>query len=210
MFADLQKYIAKTLRTPARTTTSYYHYCLFFWFESLAGHAAGPESLAECAPSVFQKLRKGSHIVAADGSTALQAAANVADVPSLKGVSHIRHLFSPLSAIPKKGLVQDELKLLRHLSQQGCCKETRSGFLMVGGDNVAESIASITKSQLRRFGLSKVSRDGIEHRNVLAVHHINQRPGLATVLDALKKHRSLASRSFLSPSQVFKQPLWQV
>ena len=76
--------------------------------------------------------------------------------------------------------------------------------------NVAESIASITKSQLRRFGLSKVSRDGIEHRNVLAVHHINQRPGLATVLDALKKHRSLASRSFLSPSQVFKQPLWQV
>ena len=93
---------------------------------------------------------------------------------------------------------------LRHLSQQGCCKETRSGFLMVGGDNVAESIASITKSQLRRFGLSKVSRDGIEHRNVLAVHHINQRPGLATVLDALKRHRSL------SPSQVFKQPLWQV
>ena len=59
-------------------------------------------------------------------------------------------------------------------------------------------------------GFSKVSRDGIEHRNVLAVHHINQRPGLATVLDALKKHRSLASWSFLSPSQVFKQPLWQV
>ena len=59
-------------------------------------------------------------------------------------------------------------------------------------------------------GISQVSRDGIEHRNVLAVHHINQRPGLATVLDALKKHRSLASRSFLSPSQVFKQPLWQV
>ena len=77
-------------------------------------------------------------------------------------------------------------------------------------DATQESIASITKSQLRRFGLSKVSRDGIEHRNVLAVHHINQRPGLATVLDALKKHRSLASRSFLSPSQVFKQPLWQV
>ena len=92
----------------------------------------------------------------------------------------------------------------------GMMWQTRSGFLMVGGDNVAESIASITKSQLRRFGLSKVSRDGIEHRNVLAVHHINQRPGLATVLDALKKHRSLASRSFLSPSQVFKQPLWQV
>ena len=81
------------------------------------------------------------------------ARANVADVPSLAGVSHIRHLFSPLSTIPKKGLVQDEFKLLRHLSQQGCCKETRSGFLMVGGDNVAESIASITKSQLRRFGL---------------------------------------------------------
>ena len=37
-----------------------------------------------------------------------------------------------------------------------------------------------------------------------------QRPGLATVLDALKKHRTLASRSFLPPIQLFKQPLWQV
>ena len=37
-----------------------------------------------------------------------------------------------------------------------------------------------------------------------------QRPGLATVVDALKKHRTLASRSFLPPIQVFKQPLWQV
>ena len=176
------------------------------WQVMLQDQSPSPNALHRFSRS-FAKVRTSWPLMAPLRCKLLQM---LRGVPSLKGVSHIRHLFSPLSTIPKKGLVQDELKLLRHLSQQGCCKETRSGFLMVGGDNVAESIASITKSQLRHFGLSKVSRDGIEHRNVLAVHHINQRPGLATVLDALKKHRSLASRSFLSPSQVFKQPLWQV
>ena len=49
-------------------------------------------------------LFKGHHIAAADGSTALQAATRACDVPSLSGVSHIRHLFTPLSTIPKNWL----------------------------------------------------------------------------------------------------------
>ena len=49
------------------------------------------------APHLF----KGHHIAAADGSTALEAATRACDVPSLSGVSHIRHLFTPLSTIPK-------------------------------------------------------------------------------------------------------------
>ena len=64
---------------------------------------------------------------------------------------------------------------MRHLTKQRCCKETRTSFLMVGGDNVAESLAAVPKSQLRRLGLQKVVNDPIEHRNVLAVHYLNKK-----------------------------------
>ena len=85
------------------------------------GPAAGPESLAETVIPVMSKLRKGQHLAAADGSRSLQAAAKMAGTPSLQGVSHIRrHLFTPLSTIPKKGLRTDEVSLLRHLTKQGC------------------------------------------------------------------------------------------
>ena len=46
-------------------------------------------------------LFEGHHIAAAHGSTALQAATRACDLPSLSGVSHIRHLFTPLSTFPK-------------------------------------------------------------------------------------------------------------
>ena len=93
-------------------------------------------------------LLKGHHIAAADGSTALQAATRACDVPSLSGVSHIRHLYTPLSTIPipKTGLQQSEIDLLRDLKRQGCCKESNTAFLLVCGDNVAESLAAITKT----------------------------------------------------------------
>ena len=172
------------------------------------GPAAGPESLAETISPVLSKLRKGRHLAAADGSRSLQAAAKKAGTPSLAGVSHIRHLFTPLSTIPKKGLDVDEVSLLRHLTKQKCCKETRTSFLMVGGDNVAESLASVTKSQLRRMGLQRVVSDPIEHRNVLAVHYVNKKPGLESVLKALARFRQLAMKSCRKPSLVFKEAPW--
>ena len=97
---------------------------LLFWW---SGHGAGAESLAETMLPVRKKLRKGLHLAAADGSPALQSAASLTKVPSLKGVSHIKHLFTPLSVIPKKGLVQAELNLLRNLVKQGCAREERFG-----------------------------------------------------------------------------------
>ena len=69
--------------------------------------------------------------------------------------------------------------------------ETRMGFRVVGGDNTTEPLASVTKKQLRRHRLISVTNDSIEHRNLLAVHHINKKPGLHTVLTALKKIREL-------------------
>jgi hypothetical protein len=80
---------------------------------------------------------------------------------------------------------------------------------MVGGDNVAESIASVTKGQLRRHGLSRNSTDRIEHRNTLAVHYLNKNPGLDAVLSALARFRSTLSCGLVAPSRAFLEAPWE-
>ena len=174
------------------------------------GHGGGAESLAETIAPVSKKLRKGKHLAAADGSPALHSASKTQHVPSLKGVSHIKHLFTPLSVIPKKGLVEAEMLLLRDLVKQGCARETRMGFRVVGGDNAAEALASVTKRQLRRHGLISVTNDSIEHRNLLAVHHVNKKPGLSTVLAALKQFRELSMSSLMPASKVWDAAPWKL
>ena len=172
-------------------------------------------------PSCWSGIASGncdsSHVEVAQGATlgcrrwksiAASCCKNGWNTQPAKGVSHIRHLFTPLSTIPKKGLRTDEVSLLRHLTKQGCCKESRTSFLLVGGDNVAESLAAVTKSQLRRHGLQKVVNDPIEHRNVLAVHYVSKKPGLESVLNALARFKELAMKSCRQPALVFKEAPW--
>ena len=66
------------------------------------GSSAGAESPLEVAKGVNQKLKPGKHIASAGGSPALQEAAGLAKTPSLKGVSHLRFVFTPLATLPKK------------------------------------------------------------------------------------------------------------
>ena len=72
---------------------------------------------------------------------------------------------------------------------------------MVGGDNVAESLAAVTKSQLRRHGLQKVVNNPIEHRNVLAVHYLDKNPCLTNGLKALARFKQLAMKSCRQPTR---------
>ena len=65
-------------------------------------------------------------------------------------------------------------------------RQLRRHGLICNKETVAEGLAYVTKRQLRRHGLNSVSNDSIEHRNLLAVHHINKKPGWSTVLAALK------------------------
>ena len=165
--------------------------------------------MAETTVAVSSKLRKGAHIAAMDGSPALHAAAAQKAVPTLKGVSHIKHLFTPLSTIQKTGLSRHELLVLRNLVKQKCCIERAGCFVMVGGDQVAESLAGVSKGQLRRHALLKNSKDPIEHRNVLAVHYIHKNPGLLPVLQALKRFRKLAETSLVAPAKMFDTAPWE-
>ena len=174
------------------------------------GFSGGAESFSEVVKAVSSKLKSGSHVAAADGSPALQKAAAFAGSPSLTGVAHLRFLFTPLSAVPKAGLCQQEIDLFRKLVQDGTAKERRSDFVLTAGDNAAESVASVSKTQLRRMNLLRsVSSHPIEHRSLLAAHYLNKSPGLESVLRALAMHRQKASSGLLSPRECFQKPLWK-
>ena len=56
--------------------------------------------------------------------------------------------------------------------------------------------------------LISVTNNSIEHRNLLAVHHINKKPGLHTVLTALKKIRELSMSSLQPASKVWDRAPW--
>ena len=174
-----------------------------------AGPGSGAESLGETAKHVTSKLDKNKHVAACDGSPALHAAAALSGTLALRGVSHLQHLFTPLCNIPKKGLSRPQQEVLRSLTTQGCCVERRHCFTMVGGDNVAESMASVTKHQLRRHGLSRNAKDPIEHRNTLAVHYLNKNPGLEAVLSALARFRTTVSQGLVAPSRAFLEAPWE-
>ena len=83
-------------------------------------------------------------------------------------------------------------------------------FVLTAGDNAAESVASVSKTQLRRMNLLRsVSSDPIEHRSLLAAHYLNKSPGLESVLRSLAMHRQKASSGLLSPRECFQKPLWK-
>ena len=88
---------------------------------------------------------------------------------------------------------------------------TSNSFVLCAGDNAAESVASVSKGQLRRMNLMRSSAtDKIEHRNVLRAHYLNKEPGLRRVLRALKMHREKAAAGLISPGNCFKKPLWDL
>ena len=95
------------------------------------------------------------------------------------------------------------------LVEDGVSKETGSSFVLCAGDNAAESVASVSKGQLRRMNLMRFSAtDKIEHRNVLCAHYLNKEPGLLRVLSALKMHRQKAVAGLMSLGNCFKKLFW--
>ena len=86
-----------------------------------------------------------------------------------------------------------------------------ASIILCAGDNAAETVASVSKKQLRRLNLlSADARDAIEHRNLLAVHRLNKKPGLESVMEALGLFRQKASQGLVSPAACFQKPLWKL
>ena len=93
--------------------------------------------------------------------------------------------------IPKQGLDAATVKLLRDMCAGPAptlTKETRDSFKLIGGDNVAESLAGVTKHELRRL-----SQNGVWTGSSIATFWLRAgftgNPGLSNVLRALKRHK---------------------
>ena len=80
--------------------------------------------------------------------------------------------------------------------------------MLRSGDNVAESLMSVGKKQLRRLGQLGGGKDSLEHRNILSAFFVHTHPGVQDVLQALKNLRAKANGT-LKPSETFKTPLWK-
>lgn len=171
---------------------------------------SGAESFGEVYAAGGEKLQKAMHVATPDGSPALHAVARARGVPSARGVSHFTHLFTPLSRIPKEGLSREQDHLLRSLmkGKQPLVKADKSAFIVVGGDQVAEAITGVGKSQLRRLGLLGRRQGRHEHAPILAAHYLNKNPGLDSVLRALAMFRRQMAGT--SPRSAFSKPSWKV
>ena len=142
---------------------------------------------------------------------ATQQAAAAANVLSLKGVSHLHFIFTPLAVIPKKGLDQNSINLFRRLVGDEVCKERRDSYVLTAGDNCAESLCAVSKKQLRRTNLNiAVVRDKIENRYLLSSHFLNKAPGLERIMQALRCHKMKCMSGLVFPTDAFKKPLWQL
>ena len=120
-------------------------------------------------------------------------------------------MFTPLSSIRKAGLdtqSKDVLKKLAGFKANPVVRETKESYLITGGDNVAESLMSVGKKQLRRLGQLGGGKDALEHRNILSAFFVHTHPGVQNVLQALKNLRAKANGT-LKPSETFKTPLWK-
>ena len=165
----------------------------------------------ETTVQVTQKLKHGKHVAGVDGFPAWHGAAKLAG--GLNSWSFASALCAyTFGSYSKGGLgSSSSIELVRKLCADDLCKERRGSFILCAGDNAAESVASVSKKQLRRLNLlSAGARDAIEHRNLLAVHRLNKKPGLESVLKALALFRHKASQGLTSPATCFQKPLWQL
>ena len=106
--------------------------------------------------------------------------------------------------------VQQKVAQLRRLVADGVAKEKKDLFMLAGGDQIAESHANVGKRELRRCNLLfNDSKDTIDHRNLLAAHYLNNKPGLERVLKALVILRTKACEACMVPSDAFKKALGQ-
>ena len=162
----------------------------------------GAESLEEVSAKVLKLFGKGT-VMAPDGSPASHAAAKKGGKPSLKGVSHLTKVFTPVSKLLKSTLQKDEIKMLRSNSKGkgAAVKETKLYFVLCGGDNAAESQSGHIRNTMRRVGnLGRFATKAIEKKNIqtLAAAALLRNSGYKTILDALKQYRIACSSGVVS------------
>ena len=135
-------------------------------------------------------MKPSSVVAASDAGLGLQHAFKEQNIP-VAPARHNLDEMSPVKRIEGSGLQASQRKLLQRLAKhkQPAAKKVQDDFLVVGGDNKAESEVSRAKQQLRRVNqLGRVS-PLMSHMTSLAGRGLLLHPGLRTILQAFKVYR---------------------
>lgn len=166
-----------------------------------------PETKLEVTPLVEQKVPHGA-ILAADGAAAWVSAANAGKkVPLLKGVSHAKKIFTPVSRLQKKDLGDKARRFLKRQSVRGgLCKDYKKHFVLAGGDQACESqFAHIQQTSARLQGKGKKMKDVTRSLNSQAATALLREPGFVKVLAShnLYRRHLLEGTLQLPPSDAY-------
>ena len=133
----------------------------------------------------------------------------------LGGVSHIRHIFTPVAKLAKKTLTEGQVRTLRKQAtlKRPAAKERCRDWIMPGGDNKAESVLSHIKQGMRRQQmLGRGGKQPPEKRNVqaMAASALLRTCGIDVVLQAVADYRRSCASGIhkVNPRDCFKNVDW--
>ena len=174
---------------------------------SSGSRGSKPETKLEVTPLVEQKVPHGA-ILAADGAGAWVSAANAGKkVPLLKGVSHAKKIFTPVSRLQKKDLGDKARRFLTRQSVRGgLCKDYKKHFVLAAGDQACESqFAHIQQTSARLQGKGKKMKDVTRSLNSQAATALLREPGFVKVLAShnLYRRHLLEGTLQLPPSDAY-------
>ena len=154
-----------------------------------------PETKKECGPA-YDKIKDGAFPMS-DGSPALVALGKDRGFPGAS-VCH-----------GKQQYVKPVKMLLSKMSPQAkAAAKKRPGsikgnyYYALAGDNAAESVFGTAQQSRARMNLVGRASGARAHVNQLAAYYLVRKPGLASVLNALKKYRLYAEDN-LAPADAY-------
>lgn len=191
------------------------------------GAPVPPEQTEEVLAAVQGCLGPAS-IGATDAGHALQKAGSSSDKPMLPGARHNLLHFTPLGFLAKKNLDKETIAFLRKQCKPKAmpkgkarpfkgspaeakylpmAKELKTGFKLVGGDQGCESIFAHVSGQMGRLGSKRATHGDKKSIDMLAAAATLRRPGLETILSALRDFRAFQNGR-VAPSAAFSDMTW--
>ena len=141
---------------------------------------------------------------------AFQSSAKDLEMCSLKGVSHLKKVFTPLATVSKSSVISAEKTTLKKFAKgrKPVVKESPRLFKAPAGDQKAENRLGCIKQTMRRQNAlgRNSSKKNLKNIQVLAAASLHRQPGLKKVLTAMTLYRKDCAAGIvkLSPSDAFK------
>ena len=116
---------------------------------------------------------------------------------------------TPTKSLPDDGLTGPQRRTLLRLSaaKQPAALRDASDWLIVAGDNGAESEFSRSKQQMRRQSLLGRSAPATVHMDALASIRLLEHPGLLPLMQAFRLYREARRHELAHPSSEFLDPV---